>query len=458
MHDGKIISFPRREGDNPGRQHSLAHIQAQQLRKLFLEGGKGQLEVFQRLSCRIEMLTKDLKKKFGDRSGRMAKVFGENYVRVASRFTAVDGKPPAQLYRTPEAWLSVIDGFAAQQSMPRPTFVAEMLKFGLTGDDDTARSSDVMWLDELHKLVDAMTERLALGVDLGRTEEYIAGSGLYLEEGVVVVGQWPGSLAGYSEADVSHAFVLGLVPHVLGLNYTPIVDISLPDTEDTKALFVSSSGFRQDAVDRSTGYYLKAGTRIGAAMAIHASTKLLTFALIECQVAHMSLADEEGQILETRETSVDLQGYITDDRKDDIGTAPGSAAWALPDTWLQNSVRFNFPGSVGFERLARSLVVKPLIYNDFDENYVWRADPDEWEDFPVSSPVHTVAAAIESNLLYADVAKRGGGLECRLDQRLLGEMQRVERVVTEFRLSRNARRLDHRDVLLAGWDQKPGQE
>ncbi|WP_336970770.1 hypothetical protein [Sphingobium aromaticiconvertens] len=372
-------------------------------------------------------------------------------MRVAGRFTATGGKPPAQLYRTPQAWLRIIDGFAAEQSGSRDAFVTEVLEDALYGSQETSRVSDMVWLNELHALIDAMTDRLSREVDLRSIADYVAGSGLYLENEAIVVGEWPADLMGQSENEVLHADVLGLVPHVLGLNYTPVVDVDLPVSDETRELVSDTSDILPDAVDRAASIALKAGTRIGAALAVHAETKQPTFALIECQVAHLSLKDETGRIFVTRETSVDLEPFLTTKHEWSFGTPDSSEVGSLPSNWLPNSVRFQFPGSTGFERLARSLVVKPWIWTDFEEIYVWRGDSDEADDYPVTSPIHTVAAAIESNLLYADIPELGGGAEARLDWRLLTEMRRVEAIVTRFRLSHETRRRSRRDALMTEW-------
>lgn len=77
INDDNVIPMPGMGSSERG-QISLAQLQARRLRTRFIAGGKNQIEVFARLSVSVERLTKDLKKRYGNRSGKMTRVFGES--------------------------------------------------------------------------------------------------------------------------------------------------------------------------------------------------------------------------------------------------------------------------------------------------------------------------------------------------------------------------------------------
>lgn len=435
-------------GSSERGQISLAQLQARRLRTRFIAGGKNQIEVFARLSVSVERLTKDLKKRYGNRSGKMTRVFGESYIRVVQRFTASNGVPPKQLYRTPEAWLSIIEGFATETSQRPETLLVQTLEDALYGRKDSNDGSAASWLEELLTLAEAMTTRLSNEVDLRPVADYVAGSGLYVEDGEIRVGEWPEDAVGHIEDQPFHAHVLGLVPHVLGLNYIPVARAQMAVSTDAAAEILSFSTVAKDVLAKASSITVTAGIRTVAAITVHADTGLPSFALAECHASHVCLTDDMDHEVATIETWADVRPFAAATTRWLTEVHDASEVAPLPENWMPNSVRFHFPGSSGFERVAKSCIVRPWIWTDIDEAQFWCAGFDEIDEYPVGAPIHTVAAAIESNLLYADAAGRG---EDRLDRLLLREMRRISDAVEKFRASHDVRRRSHRQALMSEW-------
>lgn len=447
----------------PPRNDGMAYRRAEQLQRLFTERGKGQLATFQHLSIEVERLVSEIKAKHGERSGKMQEAFGNELVRMKGRFSARNGVPPKLIYRSPEAWLRVIAGLATALGQDPPSVVSATLGEALEADRIAAQGMQRNgWLDEFITLMAPMVDRLSTEIDLLSLEDYIARSGLYVENDEIWVSEWPQGEVGFDPREVYRPHTVGLVPHASGISYQPIADAPFDTAGDDLGRrldeIAPSHGINRDDLERVTAAQIVEGTRIAAAITVRADDGRPDFAFLEWQVARIDLRDDGGAIVAAIPVDVDLDPPRSfNARPGDWSEATDETAYQRPAHWLPNSLRFHFPGTAGFERVASSLIVAPWCYSDPDEFWLWRPHlSDSYQsECPVASPVHTVAAAIEANLLYADVM---GKPDERLDRKLLKEIHRVAAAVETFRSDTKAHRETARAALLAEWrrdDRKP---
>lgn len=443
--------------DHPYRHHaSLRRLRATQLKEAFLARGKMQPEILARLSCTVEKLCLEAKTRFGPRSGAMQRAFGDDLVRMKSRFTARGGEAPAQIYQTPEAWLRVIVGFASVLDQDPEGAIVSALEDALSHARPMVPAGPAHWLEEFQALVGHMIERLRSEDDLMEIADYVARSGLMLIDGEVSVTEWPFDHIGYSADELYNTSIIGLVPHVLGVNYVPVTSVShaMDDFRDELVSDIPELGYLDSAkLAASTGFSFNEGIRTGVAAVVYAHSREMELAILEWHHADVTLTGADG-VIATIETDANLHELAggdvpPEDRSGWIGTPASFDAFRRPEAWVANTVRFHFPGSAGFERLASSLLVRPWNYVDPAGHYLWTPAPEDAESCPVASPRHSVAAAIEGNLLYADVEGRP---DHRLDRLLLAEIRRVSTIVQRFRTENEARRLASREVLLAQWN------
>lgn len=442
--------------DHPHR--SLRRMQAERLKEAFLARGKAQPDILARLSCTVERLNDEAKERYGPRSGAMQRAFGEELVRMKGRFTARGGVPPVQIYQTPEAWLRVINGLSTVLGRDPDSEVISALEDALSHARSAPQDRPPGWLDELLALVGPMIERLSAEVDLVEIADYIARYGLMLSDDEVSVSEWPFDHVGHSQDELYVSDFIALVPHVFGINYVPVTSQShaMADFREELAIDIPELRWTDPTIlTETTQFTFSEGIRTGAAVVVHAQSRQLEFALVETHHADVTITDARGKVIATIKTGVDLHELIGGgevqemDRAAWIGTPESYNVFRKPEGWVANSARFHFPGSAGFERLASSLIVRPSIWSDPAEYDFWAPGPEDAENCPVTSPRHTVAGAIEGNLLYADAQ---GKRQYRLDRLLLAEIRRVSTVVHRFRTAHETRRLANREALLAQWN------
>lgn len=431
------------------RYYAAAH-----LRKRFIDGGKAQTIAFERLSQIVEQYVAAAKERGGERSGAMGRAFGDELVRMKGRFTACNGTPPRQIYRTPDAWIRVISGFAEEMGENIDLAHIKALEVALASRDE-ATSAPVHWLDEVSSLVVQMGERLKNEADMVSLTDYVSRSGLFRENEQISVGEWPMSTSGFIDGDLYNPIVLGLVPHVFGINFRPVgeFEFDVPASEaEWDQHFPEFMLLEPRLKAQAAGIMTFAGVRTGACYAIDAARGEPAFALLEWHHAEISLVDHSGEVIASAPTSAEfadaredmahMYGPGTDNRSDAVGK---------PSNWMPGSLRFHFVGSPGFGRMVQSLIVRPWVFTDKIEDSFWAPDPTEADETPVTAPRHTVAAAIEGNLLYADAA---GVKALRLDELLAQQIINIDREVRDFRFARDATRATQREALIAEWQRK----
>lgn len=433
---------------------TIRYYAAAQLKKRFLEGGKSQTLVFERLSQIVERYVASVKERGGERSGGMLRAFGEELVRMKGRFTARDGIPPSQIYRTPDAWIRVISGLAKELDENVDIALIKALEIAFATSDEGA-AEHMHWLDELAILTSRMAEQLNNKGDLVNLTDYAARSGLMIEDGEIVVGEWPWNISGFIDGEIYDPDVLGFVPQVWGINYRPVWETQLDPPSSDSEWHVQFPEF--DAVDRqvkakAAAIAAFAGVRTGATFTIDDTKAECGFAFIEWHHSEISLIDESGEVIKC----VPTQAEFEDMREEYSGThLPGTEgrlqAIGKPSNWIPCSLRFHFVGSPGFARIAQSLIVEPWIYVDRLEGDFWAPLPQDTVDTPVTAPRHTVAAAIEGNLLYGDASERG---DLRLDRLLARKIEQISSKIEGFRFANEAKRTIRREALFAEWEQK----
>ena len=431
---------------------SIRTIQAARLKKAFRDQGKTQLSAFQHLSQTVEDMTVAAKAKFGERSGVLKRGFGEDLVRMKQRFTARQGVPPANIYRTPSAWIRVIEGLATELGQSPDAVLSEALEAAFAPISGATGKDRGTWLDELSVLLASLTENLRAEENLEEIGDYIARSGLMLRGQNVIVGEWPSSDIGFVSGEAYNPDTLGLVPHVLGLNYFPFSDQTwdVPSDEDCVLReFPEIDTISDHTLSAARAARLSEGTRTGMALALNAKTGLAEIALIEWQHADVSLQDGDGVVLASFHTDADVSDLRVIPSHNGLSSDHAAEAFKRPVSWLPNSVRFYFPDSAGFARLAASLIVRPWIWTDPAEHDFWCPDPTDAEDAPVVAPRHSVAAAIEGNLLYAAGT---GKIDLRLDRQMTSEIKRVVSAVEGFRSTHEVKRRASRELLLTEWN------
>jgi len=299
-----------------------------------------------------------------------------------------------------------------------------------------------------------MGERLNQDADLVNLTDSVARTGLFMEDGKIFVGERPMNTSGFVDGDRYNPLVLGLVPHVWGLNFRPVgeIDFDLPTSdEEWERRFPEFMLLEPKLKAQAAGIATFAGVRTGASYTIDEARREPAFALLEWHHAEISLVDHSGEVIASAPTTAEFA-----DAREDIDHiyAPGidhrSDAVGKPSNWMPGSLRFHFVGSPGFGRMAQSLIVRPWIFTDKIEDSFWAPDPTEADETPVTAPRHTVAAAIEGNLLYADAA---GVKSLRLDELLAQQIKKFDHDVRAFRFAKDATRTSQREALLAEWQQ-----
>lgn len=452
MSNEKIVPFPERPG-------IAARRRAEQLSELFRAAGRGQPDVFANLSREVERLVAETKSRKGEKSGAMQRAFGENHVRMKGRFCAKGGVAPDKICKTPQTWLEILAGFADVLERDRSLTISNALEEAMADRRPASRFGQDAWLADFEELLESMSARLASVADLPAISDDIARSGLYLDGDKLGASEWPAE-TGIEPGGLYNPGILGLIPHVLGLNYEPIADADFHLEEATSDApvweMLASNGVQTDALVDVSFVNAIEGIRTGLAFAVRADTGLPELAILEWHVASIRLLDENGLLLRELPAGSKYPLPTT------FNASPG-ACWEpeegeqrnRPQYWEPNSLRFHFRepsafgGTSAFERMAASLIVRPWVYGDPDEHGpLFGPEPHLVEDYPLSCPRHTVAGAVEGNLQYSDELGRP---EERIDRQLVGQIHRILGLVTDFRRAGDARLQAARTALLSEW-------
>ena len=434
-------------------RHTLNHRRSQHLLATFKAAGRRQPEVFANLSRHVERLVAETKDRNGEKSGAMQRAFGDDLVRQKGRYCAKDGTPPGTLCKTPGNWIRVLRGFAVELGRDEHALLSEILEDCMAAPRPVTGFGQDAWLADLDDLLEPMVERLASEANLPAILDDIARSGLWLEDGKIVVSEWPRD-PGIEPAGLYNPEIVGLIPHVWGLNYSPITapSFDMAEVPDGTPLWemLKANGFAPADLENVATIDAVEATRTGIAFAVRSDTGEPELAFMEWQIAFLLLKGADGSVLSRHLANsgyplpATMSGSVmamTEPTDEDFRTRPVH--------WNPNSLRLHFRGTSGFDRMAASLIVKPWIWSDPDElDFLYATDPDELALYPLACPPHTVAGAIESNLRYADELGHPGQ---RLDRLLASEIHRVRDLVTQYRQAGEPRRQATREALLADW-------
>lgn len=457
MSNDNIISFPEPPRLNARQPSEALNRRAEQLREQFVVKGRGQAEVFENLSRYVEKLVAEIKAKDGEKSGAMQKAFGPDLVRTKGRFSARNGIAPSVLCKTPATWIRVLNGFAAVMRTSQSQMLISALGDAMGQSRQDLGFGQDIWLAELDGLLGPMCARLEQIADLPAITDYIARSGFYPADGKLAVSEWPSEP--WIEPDgLYNPNALDLIPHVLGLNYEPVAEVELDLREATSDApiwnLLASLHLPAAELEEAVSVELWEGTRIALAFAVRSDTGRPDLAIVEWQIALARLTDRAGIV-----SSLKAAGGILP-LPAQFNTVPG-ASWEpseqearqRPFDWTPNSLRFHFRGTDGFDRIAVSLIVAPWVYGDPDgHDSLMPPGLGDAEAYPVACPRHTVAGAIEANLLYAD--DMGGG-ENRIDRLLEAGIRRTQDLLSAQREPGEARRQHNKQMRLNEWQPKP---
>lgn len=435
----------------PGMRNASDSLMGQhyhRLMKRFSEGGKQQLTVFQRLSVFLEELETEVKETYGPRSGKLSLAYGDEKMPMKSRFSAKGGVPPKQIYSTPGGWLNVLEGFAEQLGRNKEILIASALEraFEVNGSNSISAPGDYA---EVFVLLDALKERLVGSVDLIPLNEYVTRSGLYVRDGIIEVSEWPWDEAGLIDGMIYNESAMDFMPRVFGLNGVSVaeVEVSLSDLENSTCELLAEL---KEQIPTDGHIHLEEARLIGMGLAVDASTGLAELALLEWDraVATIRNSERETVAIASVMSPVGKPAAISESFTG-IGDGRNS-----PSGWHPTGVRAFLKGSSGFNRLLRSTLIRPWIWSELNPE-LWAPTPhDEFETYPVLAPVHTVAAFIEGNLLYADDA---GKSEDRIDRRLLVSAEEIEAKLKEFRERGEETRRPRKAALLSEWGVETGR-
>lgn len=436
----------------PDLQHSARMMMGHHLERLvarFKQGGRRQPDVFTRLSVFVEELEIEVKRTFGQRSGKLSAAYGPDLAPMKSRFSARQGVPPKPLYSTPDAWLRVLQGFAREMGRNEYSLLANALEraFDVSGSGAAGAPGDY---SEVFLLLDALKDHVLGAGDLVRINEYVSRSGLYLRDGTVQVSEWPWTEAGLIDGMIYDESAFDFVPKVFGVNAVEVasVDLLLPDLDGEDFEFLADF---KSSLPASGKLELHEARLIGLSVAINEANLQPELALLEWDRAAVTIVAANGDILGSSsvQSPVGKPALVSE-------SATGlSDGYASPPDWHPAGIRIHFRGSDGFNRLLRSTLVRPWIWTDLNP-MVWAPSPsDDQDDYPVSAPAHTAAAFIEGNLLYADIAERSGD---RIDRLLIQSVQDIESTLQKFREQGEAIRLPRRNAVLAEWASQSEQQ
>lgn len=448
MKDNIVQLRPRQSGGHEGA-NSLVHVRLKSLEEEFRREGKRQTERFERLSRIVERLVTDLKASKGEKSGALKRAFAE-LAPIKGRFSAREGVPPNDIYRTPAAWLRVLKGLAVELDRdPRQTVLA-VLEESLVDTQSGSMLGPEAWLSEFSGLMGAMRDAIVARSDLASLVGFAALNGLFFEGGEPVVSEWPYE-PDFVPGGLYSPLILGVTPHVLGLNYEPIAVLELDPSDSYQHaqlfdLWNPIGEFEQGLVASARGAGLYEGVRTGLAFAVRSDTGEPDIALLEWHLSGVILTDAGT------EGSRFIPAEFVDGA---LPTHPKHAGYEgepdrlRPANWVPNSVRLHFRGTAGFELLARASVIEPWAWTDPQEvETVWSPDKQDFTECPLLSPRHTVAAVVEGNLLYAD---QEGTPKQRLDRLLTQAVADLAERISAWRAAGELHRKQRLQSLLSDW-------
>jgi hypothetical protein len=439
--------------------HPFAVRRAALVGKFTDRDNKPQVQVFERLARFVEDLHQQVKCKPGARLGQ---AYGK---QTKHRFHLKDGKP-GQLNKTPDSWITVLKGFAEVLGQNADRLIVEALEDAYHNEDKRG-SATFDSLEKFNELLAALCTRLNAETDFVGLSDYVARSGLYLQDdGTVCVSEWPLYTVGLQDGGDYNEQALQFVPKVYGINGTKVCEeewhcddagfiepddfgsdrqIPLPDWVPPKLADELGSGSTVTLVELRL---------IGICFATNAETLEADIALIEWDCAFAKHKPASGDVVDYLICD-DISAGVERDSPIAGSTILFEAyRYRYPLDWHPNSIVIHFRGSNGFRRLTQSTLEAPwcLIAADYHEGSIplsWNSDQAHfYEDYPVASPKHTVAAFIEGNLLYADGA---GEAKRRIDRLLLEQLRHIETQLTQFRDNGEVVRKARHDSLLAEW-------
>lgn len=492
---------------------------ADELREKFKAGGKGQLAAFAELSRTVAGLVDRLKKERGPRSGAVRRAAGE-FAKNLQRFMAVDGLPPDQLYKklykTPAAWIRLLEGFARELGADPDQLVEDALSRALHVRDRPASFARKSWLAALDELLDPMVDMLRRRVDFLEFAEFLAAQGVRVAGDAVVRTYEACVRARWMPMRSYGPEVLGAFPHVFGLGaawydgggrpYGPKEDppTEVPFSGEAKRRLVRHLVPEEaSAIDPETVFVgFSWVERTGLAFAVPAGRDEPDLAFVKWRGPWLTLFHEHGRSL----------GAIHEDQLRDLGVKlPAGVASCPPEGWekrhngfslgLEPEVWLAFRGTPEFDDIAASPVPDPDVDPDPEPPIVIETvelrsfeprsgstmalvgdsgepgdgadalppdcdripqpadDGDEEVDRLLACPPETFAGRIERNLLLELGAFDGEWTdyprEERFDRLLASRLDRMVALVERWYREHEAERERLRERLLGEW-RSPG--
>ena len=412
--DSNVVPFP--VPDRFDRRISGSMEAATLLRRRFRDGGRAQRETFSHLARHTFRLVEELKREFGDRSGKMNRAFGD-LLKQKKRFILAEHEEPSILCQNPGNWERVLRGLAMELDQdPDRAFLDAINGTPLMPNPGGIGFGRERWFGSFGELMRMLVSRLAASTDYPAIVTYLADSGLLVEDGRLQVCETQHDTIGVEEYGLYTPAALAGVPHVHGLNFRSRIDHVYEVADGSLAELMTAVSLDPAwAVDKQSAT-LRGGTRTALAFVIDAETNAPTLAFAEWEVFELVFDHQTDQ-----EKSFPI--YKT---YEEIGCGESPVGMLQP-----NSIRFNLFGTPAFDAIAASQIVFPEIWLDRLDFQVW--DPggyvDTVEDYPTEAPSRTVAAVVERNLTYASP----DNVDRRIDTLLLAQLDELRSQVEAHR-------------------------
>lgn len=437
--ENNVVPFP--VPDRSKRRISGSVEAATLLRRQFREGGRAQRETFSHLAKHTFRLVEELKREFGDRSGKMNRAFGD-LLKQKKRFILAEQDEPGVLCQNPGNWERVLRGLAVELDRdPDRAFLDAIKGTPLMPHPDGNGFGRVQWLGSFGELMRTLVSRLAVSTDYPAMVTYLADGGLLVEDGRLQVCETQHDTIGVEEYGLYTAAALAGMPHVHGLNFRSRIDHVYEAADGSLAELMSAAGLNPCWAADKRSAILRGGTRTTLAFVIDAETNAPTLAFAEWEVFEVVFDHQTDQ-----EKAFPI--YKT---YEEIGCGASAIGMLRP-----NSIRFNLLGTPAFDAIAASQIVFPEIWLDRLDFQVW--DPggyvDTVEEYPTEAPSRTVAAVVERNLTYASP----DDVNRRIDMLLLAQLDELRsQIDAHRRLTVPPARLA-RQALLNEWEAAADRE
>jgi hypothetical protein len=161
--DSNVVPFP--VPDRFDRRISGSMEAATLLRRRFRDGGRAQRETFSHLARHTFRLVEELKREFGDRSGKMNRAFGD-LLKQKKRFILAEHEEPSILCQNPGNWERVLRGLAMELDQdPDRAFLDAINGTPLMPNPGGIGFGRERWFGSFGELMRMLVSRLAASPD-----------------------------------------------------------------------------------------------------------------------------------------------------------------------------------------------------------------------------------------------------------------------------------------------------